>query len=71
MEPHIYARGATICPVCRAPLRAQQTVCSARCRVRRWRQELSRRRDEALVARTREIREMLEAALRKLEEGSP
>lgn len=60
------AGGATLCPTCRrAPLRGQQTVCSPRCRVRRHRE----RRDAARRARDREIRGLLEAALRKLVEG--
>jgi hypothetical protein len=53
------------CPVCgRVELRGRQTVCSARCRRARSRQ----RQDEARRARNAEIRELLEAALKKLED---
>jgi hypothetical protein len=51
-------------PVCReTPLRGRQTVCSGKCRAARWR----RQRETTREARDREIRELLEAALQKLE----
>jgi hypothetical protein len=60
--------GSPRCPVCGAvELRGRQTVCSAACR-----RERSRRREaERRRARDREVRALLEAALQKLEEGSP
>jgi hypothetical protein len=60
--------GSGRCSVCQlVELRGRQTVYSAACR-REW----SRRRDtERRRARDREIRALLEAALQKLEEGSP
>jgi hypothetical protein len=60
--------GSRRCSVCGVvELRGRQTVCSAACR-----RERSRRREaERRRARDREIRALLEAALRKFEEGSP
>jgi hypothetical protein len=56
------------CPVCQAvDLAGRQTVCSAACRRGRTRQ----RGMAARQARDREIRALLEMALRKLEEGGP
>jgi hypothetical protein len=56
------------CPVCRErELRGRQTVCSARCRAKRWRQakhQIQRSRDN-------EIRSLLETALKKLDGGTP
>jgi hypothetical protein len=56
------------CPVCRERwLRGRQTVCSAKCRAKRWRQakhQIRRTRDA-------EIRVLLATALKKLEEGAP
>src|SRR5215831_9073502 len=55
------------CPACRTPLRRRQKACSAKCRA-----ALSRlRRETAREQRDREVRSLIEAALRKLEEGSP
>jgi hypothetical protein len=56
------------CPVCEVvELWGDQTACSAACR-----RERSRRREaERRRVRDREIRALLEAALQKLEEGSP
>jgi len=52
------------CPVCeRTPLRPRQTMCSGKCRAARWR----RQREATREARDRKIRELLEAALKKLE----
>jgi predicted nucleic acid-binding Zn ribbon protein len=60
--------GSPPCPVCGArPLQGRQTVCSAACRRRQSRQRERQRQD----SRTQEIRALLEAALQKLEEGSP
>jgi hypothetical protein len=55
------------CPVCQAvDLTGRQTVCSAR-----RRRERTRQREQATrQARDREIRALLEAALRKLQEGA-
>ena len=54
------------CPVCQErPIRGQQTVCSARCRARRWR--LGKATQAS--GRDRGIGQLLEAALKKLEEG--
>ena len=54
---------ASSCPVCERDLAGRQTACSAACRRRR-----SREREAAIRAtRNREIRALLEAALRKLE----
>jgi hypothetical protein len=60
--------GSGRCSVCEVvELRGRQTVCSAACR-----RERSRRREaERRQARDREIAALLEAALRKLEKGSP
>jgi predicted nucleic acid-binding Zn ribbon protein len=60
--------GSRWCPVCEvAELRSRQTVCSATCR-----RERSRRREaERIRVRDREIRGLLEAALRKLKDGAP
>jgi predicted nucleic acid-binding Zn ribbon protein len=56
------------CPVCQAAdLTGRQTVCSASCRWERTRQ----RETAARQARDREIRVLLETALRKLEDGRP
>jgi predicted nucleic acid-binding Zn ribbon protein len=56
------------CPVCQAvDLTGRQTVCSTRCRRARTRQ----RERAARQARDREIRALLEMALRKVEEGGP
>ena len=53
------------CPVCHVvPLRGRQTVCSPRCRVKRWRE----RQQLAQTAKEREIRELLAQVLRRLEE---
>ena len=54
------------CPVCQAvDLTGRQTVCSARCR-----RERSRQREQAArEARDREIRVLLETALKRLQEG--
>jgi predicted nucleic acid-binding Zn ribbon protein len=55
------------CPVCQErPLTKGQTVCSGRCRARRWRGRQAER-VQAATARDREIRELLTAALAKLE----
>jgi hypothetical protein len=57
------------CEACGGPMseRKGKHACSARCRA-----ELSRRRrHEALAARDQEIRGLLAAALRTLEEGPP
>jgi len=55
--------GAAQCPVCQeTPLQGRQTVCSAACRRTRSRQREADARD----ARDREVRALLEAALRKL-----
>jgi predicted nucleic acid-binding Zn ribbon protein len=54
------------CPVClKAPIHAHQEVCSGRCRAARSRQ----RRTEARRERAAEIQALLEAALKKLQEG--
>jgi predicted nucleic acid-binding Zn ribbon protein len=54
------------CPVCQAvDLTGRQTACSASCRRERSRQ----RETAARQARDREIRALLETALRKLQEG--
>lgn len=60
--------GSSRCYVCEVvKLRGRQTVCSAACR-----RERSRRREaERRRARDREIAALLEAALRKLQEGTP
>jgi hypothetical protein len=60
--------GSSRCSVCEVvELRGRQTACSAACR-----RERSRRRGaERWRARDREIAALLEAALRKLEKGSP
>jgi hypothetical protein len=56
------------CPVClQVPLTGRQEVCSARCRAARSRQ----RRVEAQRERDAAIRDLLEAALKKLQEGVP
>lgn len=56
------------CPVCQeVDLTDRQTVCSAGCRRERTRQ----REQAATEARDREIRVLLEAALRKLQGGGP
>ncbi len=56
------------CPVCgETKLRGRQTTCSASCRRARTRQ----REKAARQARDREIRVLLETALRKLQEGVP
>jgi hypothetical protein len=56
------------CPVCRERwLLGRQTVCSAKCRAKRWRQtkhQIRRTRDA-------EIRVLLVTALKKLKEGDP
>ena len=56
------------CPVCQAvDLTGRQTLCSARCR-----RERSRRREQAArEARDREIRALLETALKRLQGGRP
>ncbi len=60
--------GSSRCSVCEvAELRGRQTVCSAACRRERSR----RRAAERWRARDQEIAALLEAALRKLEKGSP
>jgi hypothetical protein len=57
------------CPVCRErPLAGRQSVCSPRCRARRWRAQVGDRR-LAAVRRDDEIRSLLETALAKLREG--
>ena len=48
-------------------LDSRATFCSGRCRAAWHRHQ----REEARRARDREVRALLEAALRKLEEGSP
>ena len=56
------------CPVCQqADLTGRQTVCSASCRGERSRQ----RETAARQTQDREIRILLETALRKLQEGGP
>jgi predicted nucleic acid-binding Zn ribbon protein len=56
------------CPVCRtAPIHARQEVCSGRCRAARSRQRKAETRRE----RDAEIRVLLAAALKKLQEGVP
>jgi hypothetical protein len=56
------------CPVClKAPIHDRQEVCSARCRAARSQQ----RRGEAQRERDAEIRDLLEAALKTLQEGVP
>ena len=57
------------CPMCQGPLKGRQTVCSPRCRAKRWRND-SRRRAQGREMRDEEIRALLAAALRKLEEAS-
>ena len=58
--------GSRRCPVCgKEELRGRQTVCSASCRRERTRQ----RERAARKARDREIRLLLETALKKLQEG--
>lgn len=54
------------CPVCQtAPLRTvRQRYCSTRCRARAW----QRRQAKAQAERDAEIRELLKAALERLEE---
>jgi hypothetical protein len=60
--------GSRRCPVCQeVDLTGRQTACSASCRRERTRQ----RETAARQARDREIRALLETALRKLEEGGP
>jgi hypothetical protein len=51
------------CRGCDGALNGGKSVCSPRCRTRRWRLQ----RD----TRDREVRELLEAALRRLGEGRP
>jgi predicted nucleic acid-binding Zn ribbon protein len=51
----------------KAPIHARQEVCSGRCRAARSRQ----RRTEARRERAAEIQALLEAALKKLQEGVP
>jgi len=52
-----------LCPVCRrAPLLGRRSVCSPACRAKRHRQG----REQARHARDREVRGLLEAALRRL-----
>jgi hypothetical protein len=56
------------CPVCRkVPIHDRQEVCSGRCRAARSRQ----RRVEAQREGDAAIRDLLEAALKKLQEGVP
>ena len=58
--------GSLQCEVCGAALQGgQQVACSEKCRARRWRQ----RRETTRLARDREIRALLEAALTKLEDA--
>jgi hypothetical protein len=57
------------CRTCRVELRdgSRAAFCSGRCRAA-WHR---RHREEARAARDQQVRALLEAALRKLEEGSP
>jgi hypothetical protein len=60
--------GSRRCAVCRAvELTGRKTVCSAACRRERTRQRETATRQ----TRDREIRALLETALRKLQEGGP
>jgi predicted nucleic acid-binding Zn ribbon protein len=60
--------GSRPCPICGTrELEGKQTVCSGKCRIERSR----RRREDALRARDDEIRALLAAALKKLDEGAP
>jgi predicted nucleic acid-binding Zn ribbon protein len=53
--------GIIACPVCGRPRKLTQQVCSPRCRGKRHRVRQA--------AKVREVRELLEAALRRLEDG--
>ncbi len=60
--------GSSRCSVCEeVELRGRQTVCSAACRRERSRRRAAERRQ----TRDREIAALVEAALRKLQEGTP
>jgi predicted nucleic acid-binding Zn ribbon protein len=52
---------ASLCPVCGGPRKASRTVCSPRCRAKRHRQDRE--------AKVREVRELLVAALKRLEDS--
>jgi hypothetical protein len=69
-----------VCRACGTPIpkpRKGQKACSSRCRWRLWAADHrgsgaeSRYAEEARETRDQELRQLLEAALRKLEEGSP
>jgi len=54
------------CPMCGQPLQGKQTVCSAKCRIKRSRQ----RRGQALAERDSKVRLLLKDALQLLEEAN-
>lgn len=64
----VVASPQPVCAVCGGPRDPRKReACSDRCRAALSR----RRRDEAAQRRSREVRALLEAALRRLEEGTP
>jgi hypothetical protein len=57
------------CPVCREwPLRGRQTVCSGRCRAKRWRQTHATR-DPEIRAALKAIAQLVQVTLGRLEKG--
>jgi hypothetical protein len=59
------------CPVCKERLlRGRQTVCSGRCRAKRWR-ETKATRDPEIRAALEAIAQLVQVTLGRLENGGP
>lgn len=59
------------CPVCKEQrLRGRQTVCSGRCRAKRWRDSRTSR-DPAIRAALEEIARLVQVTLGRLEQEGP